>query len=421
MYSNEFNLATTLFFVGSIIGSIPSNLLITYVPPRYILPGCELLWGLITLFTYKVSSVKQLHILRFFLGLLEGTSFVGIQYVLGSWYKRTELGKRTAIFACSAYCGTAFGGYIFSSVYSARVGKPGMAAWRWAFIVDGIITVVIAVYGLIFFPDTPDKTTAFYLSTAERERCVERLVEDDREPTGSWSWAVCGKIFGSWQFYLLTVLWMFWQSTVGKVGNTVFQLYLKNDPIHTWSVYQINNIPTAINGFNIVMVMLVNIYADATGRRMLAAVFSLGVLLFGTICLVAWDIPLGLRVMAYLFAACDGPLSPLYMAWANILCGSDKQVRAMTIAMMNAFGNATTTIIQQFAYPVSSAPEYGVGFRTSLGLICGMFVWIFVVRFFELRAEKNKLKGVVLEGEKASSASETSKEPAVSICKVATG
>lgn len=148
------------------------------------------------------------------------------------------------------------------------------------------------------------------------------------------------------------------------------------------------------------MVMLVNIYADATGRRMVAAVFSLCVLLFGTICLVAWDIPLGLHILAYLFAACDGPLSPLYMAWANILCGRDKQVRAMTLAMMNAFGNATTTIIQQFAYPVTAAPKYNVGFKTSLGLICGMFVWVFVVRYFELRALKKAAGDVeVMEGE----------------------
>lgn len=144
------------------------------------------------------------------------------------------------------------------------------------------------------------------------------------------------------------------------------------------------------------MVMLVNIYADATGRRMDAAVFNLTIQLFGTACLVAWDIPLGLRVVAYLFAACDGPLSPLYMAWANILCGSDKQVRAMTIAMMNAFGNATTTIIQQFAYPVMDAPEYPVGFRTSLGLICGMVGWVFVVRYFELRSLRTR--DVAIEG-----------------------
>jgi ACS family pantothenate transporter-like MFS transporter len=183
---------------------------------------------------------------------------------------------------------------------------------------------------------------------------------------------------------------MFWQTTVGKVGNTAFQLFLKDDQDREWSLYDINNIPTAINGFNVVMVMLVNIWADATGRRLPAAMFILALQLFGTACLVAWKIPLGLHIVAYLLAACDGPLSPLYMAWANLLCGKDKQVRAMTLATMNAFGNATATIIQQFAYPVLDAPQYKVGFRTSLGLICGMAGWVFVVQYCEMREQRTK-------------------------------
>ena len=67
---------------------------------------------------------------------------------------------------------------------------------------------------------------------------------------------------------------------------------------------------------------------------------------------------------------------------------------------MNAFGNATTTIIQQFAYPVIDAPEYKVGFRTSLGLICGMVTWVFVVRYCEMRVQrfKGEAAGQVVEG-----------------------
>ena len=98
----------------------------------------------------------------------------------------------------------------------------------------------------------------------------------------------------------------FWNTTVGKVANTVMQLYLKNDTEHTWSIYQVNNVPTAINGFNIVMVLLLNIYIDTTGYRMRAVAVNLAILLFGTICLVVWNIPLGLRIVSYMFAGLDG-------------------------------------------------------------------------------------------------------------------
>lgn len=146
--------------------------------------------------------------IRFFVGFLEASTFVGVQYVLGSWYKKTELGKRTAIFACAAYVGTMISGYLQSAVLAGLDGKNGLAAWRWVFIIDGIITILVAMFGLFFFPDTPNSTSAFYLSEEERRRCVERMSEDGREETNDFHWGLFLRAVQSWQLYVLTVLWM---------------------------------------------------------------------------------------------------------------------------------------------------------------------------------------------------------------------
>lgn len=175
------------------------------------------------------------------------------------------------------------------------------------------------------------------------------------------------------------------------------QLYLKYDTQHKWSTYQVNNVPTAINGFNIVMVLLLNIYIDATGYRMRAVALNLAILLFGTICLVVWNVPLGLKIVSYMFAGLDGPLSPIYYAWANILTSGDTQVRALTLAIMNSFGAALTTVIQQFLYPVTDAPQFGKGFKASLGFLCGMCIWVVVVRVFEMRELRRAGEGEVTE------------------------
>jgi MFS transporter, ACS family, pantothenate transporter len=163
------------------------------------------------------------------------------------------------------------------------------------------------------------------------------------------------------------------------------QLYLKADTEHTWSIYQVNNIPTAINGWNIVLILVLNMFVDATGYRMLVVAFNLVLLIFGTICLVIWDIPLGLKIVSYLFAGTDGPLSPIYYSWANILTAGDRQVRGLTLAVMNAAGTALSTVIQQFLYPTTAAPQFSNGFRASLGFICGMCIWVVVVRVLEMR------------------------------------
>lgn len=69
---------------------------------------------------------------------------------------------------------------------------------------------------------------------------------------------------------------------------------------------------------------------------MRAVAVNLAILLFGTICLVIWNVPLGLKIASYMFAGLDGPLSPIYYAWANILTTGDAQVRALTLAVMNS-------------------------------------------------------------------------------------
>lgn len=204
---------------------------------------------------------------------------------------------------------------------------------------------------------------------------------------------------------MLTLDARFWNTTVGKVANTVMQLYLKNDAERHWTLYEVNNIPTAINGWNIVMVLLLSAYVDATGRRMVAVLINLGILLFGTACLVAWELPLGLRIVAYMFAGLDGPLSPIYYSWANILTAGDSQVRALTLAIMNSWGGAVTALVQQFLYPVTDAPEFSKGFKASLVFVCGMTVWVVLVRVLELRAEhrqtQQRLEGVEWAGDEA--------------------
>jgi ACS family pantothenate transporter-like MFS transporter len=57
---------------------------------------------------------------------------------------------------------------------------------------------------------------------------------------------------------------------------------------------------------------------------------------------------------------------------------------------MNSSGAALTTVIQQFLYPVTDAPKYKKGFGASLRFIIGMCAWVVVVRWFEIRALREK-------------------------------
>ena len=64
--------------------------------------------------------------------------------------------------------GSLFSGVMQGAIHSNMDGAHGIAGWRWLFIIDGCIAVGIAIYGFIFFPDTPKKTRAFYFNKEVR-------------------------------------------------------------------------------------------------------------------------------------------------------------------------------------------------------------------------------------------------------------
>ncbi|GAA5860879.1 hypothetical protein JCM8547_003877 [Rhodosporidiobolus lusitaniae] len=382
-FGNELTWFTTYFTIGTSLSIIPSNWIICYVPPHIWLPGCEFAWGILTLVMYKSNSAKMIYALRFLIGCLEGSTFVGMIYCFGSWYTKRELGKRLAIFATCAYLGSMFSGYMTSAIVATLDGRNGLEGWRWLFIIDAAITFVIAIWGFTTFPDTPMKTRAWWLSPEEKKFAVERLkVEGRGEEFDAGGLSVFKRLFTR-RFALLVFAWIGWSNTLGKYVGTVFSLYLKNNPSR-WSLYQINNIPTSSGGFNIAGMLLLGWLIDMTGRRYAVIVACLCTQILGTVLYLVYDIGVGGQIAALLLGALDGPTSPIIMTWANLILGGDVQRRALTIATMNATGSAVSSIVNNYGYKATDAPQMRKGIGISLGFVCFELVMVTILRYVEI-------------------------------------
>lgn len=55
----------------------------------------------------------------------------------------------------------------------------GYGAWRWIFILEGIITVFVAIVAFFLLPDWPHQ--AKFLSDDERNRLLQMLSRDTRD------------------------------------------------------------------------------------------------------------------------------------------------------------------------------------------------------------------------------------------------
>lgn len=126
--------------------------------------------------------------------------------MLGSWYTPKELGKRAMIFWLAGTIGQLFSGFLQSAAYTNLNGSGGYAGWRWLFIIDGIITIPLAISGYLFFPNLPQSgVKTWWISEAENELSIKRMQAVGRAGKQPWTKAKIRKILLSWHTYLLRV------------------------------------------------------------------------------------------------------------------------------------------------------------------------------------------------------------------------
>lgn len=112
----QYKICVTILYVPYILAEIPSNLILKFVGPRWLLPTILTLWGMITCLqgivhhilahlqpmltsTGLVTNFSGLLAVRFFLGMLEGPMLPGIVLYLSGFYTRSELGLRYTVTA----------------------------------------------------------------------------------------------------------------------------------------------------------------------------------------------------------------------------------------------------------------------------------------------------------------------------------
>lgn len=67
----------------------------------------------------------------------------------------------------------AFSGLISGSISQTLDGAAGMRGWKWLFIIEGLIGVVIGLMGFFLIPDYPHNTR--FIKDDERRVAIKRL------------------------------------------------------------------------------------------------------------------------------------------------------------------------------------------------------------------------------------------------------
>lgn len=335
---------------------IPSNLFLNKIgKPALYLPTVMIVWGIISAATAAAENYAGLVAIRFFLGFIEAAYFPGCLYFLSAWYTRKELGLRTAILYSGSLLSGAFSGLIAAGILSGLNGARGIAAWRWLFIIEGAVTVFVAICAYFILPNFPRTTS--WLSEQERQLAIWRLEEDIGEDDWVSSeqqsfWHGMKLAFADIKTWILMVMIFcivssasvtnFFPSVVKTLGYGNTESLLLTAPPYVLCV-----ITAFANAW----------HADRTGERF-------------------WHISLPLVVGAasFILAVATTSLAPRYvaimlmvpgiysgyvvaLAWISNSIPRPPAKRAAALATINALSNCSS-IYGSFLYPDTAAPRY---------------------------------------------------------------
>ncbi|GME34252.1 Major facilitator superfamily [Neofusicoccum parvum] len=394
LHDNQYQTALSILFVGYLLMQVPSNMLLNKLgKPSIYLPCCMIVWGIISTCTGAVQSFGGLVACRFFLGFVEAAYFPGCLYYLSAWYTREELVLRTAILYSGSLLSGAFSGLIAAGITKNMAGVRGLGAWRWLFIIEGAITIVIAMAAFFIMPNFP-RTTG-WLSEQEKQLAIWRLEEDigeddwvnSEEQTFFHGAKLAVKDPKAW--LLLATIYGFTSS--GTV-TTLFPSVVKGLGYGDVATLLLT-VPPYIIG---VIAILTNAWhADRTRERYLHVA-----------------LPPILAVVAFVIAACTVKFGPRYfamclmiganysgyvvaLAWISNTLPRPPAKRAAALAGINALSNVCQ-IYAPYMYQDSYAPRYVIPMIVNAITSLWAIVFATILRLVLVRLNRKIEAGITL-------------------------
>ena len=172
----QFGFATTLFYIGYIACSIPSNIILARLGARRWIGSIMIAWGLASTATMFASSPASLYLLRFLVGVTEAGFLPGMLLYLTYWFPGAYRARANALFMIAMPVTAAIGSAL-SGLILGLDGHWGLSGWQWLFLLEGMPSVLLglAVYG--YLDDAPGK--ANWLSRLEQQ-ALARMLEAEK-------------------------------------------------------------------------------------------------------------------------------------------------------------------------------------------------------------------------------------------------
>jgi MFS family permease len=280
------------------------------------------------------------------------------------WYKRSEAQRRYSFFFSSTTLAGAFGGLLASAI-GKMSGLRGYNGWRWIFILEGVLTCLVAIIFFFVLPSFPED--AKWLTEEERTYVKARLQVDQGRSAAERKITIrdVGRVFRD--FKVILGGFMYFGMIVPAYGYaffapTILQTY-GYSPVQT----QLHSVPPWACAF--AFAMIIATCSDFAKHRFLFTIIPICVAIAGFAILITVHDNKHLEYGA-LFLVAMGAYSamPVIVCWFNMNLGGHHR-RAVGTAWQVGFGNIGG-IIATYAFISTDAPYYKKGYSICLAFLC---------------------------------------------------
>ncbi|RSL93965.1 hypothetical protein CEP52_012927 [Fusarium oligoseptatum] len=361
---SQYNTAVSILFVGYTLGQIPSNMIITRVRPSWYMGGFMMAWAVVSALTAVAHNYTGALLTRFFLGIVEAPYYPGLVFL----YSGNVLAS-------------AFAGLIAAGVFEGMDGLAGIKGWRWLFILQGAVTVLVAIVACFTLPDEP--LTTRWLTPEQRQLAHDRVQRD----------TVGGKGNGNP-----------WSGLREAIADPKVWVFVVLQHLHLATNGFKNFFPTIVNtlGFNRTITLVLTcppfliagaisiLWAKSSGHFNESTwhiTISKIVATFGFV-LACSTMNVGARYFAMcVFTIGTYGVNSILLAWVGNTCGQTKEKKASALALANV--SATLSLIwTPYLWPSSDAPRYVIPLSSSAAFAVACIAGVWLMRVMLVRQNR---------------------------------
>ncbi|KAL3481043.1 major facilitator superfamily domain-containing protein [Aspergillus californicus] len=405
LYGNELNYFTTYFNIGYMIMLFPSCILVSYIGPSVWLPACEVLWGIFTCCLSTATSAEQVYGLRFLVGFFEGVTWPGYYTIISQWYLPHEIALRMSIYNIAQPVGAMISGAMQGALSTNLDGSAGRAGWRWAFLINGVCTIFVALLSFFVlpgYPERPNPLSKFYLKSRHIDIALARAKRVGRKPQTGITPKSFLRTFKIWFYWAIVLSWPIGSNTT---PTSYFNLWLKSltnaDGTAKYSVAMLNYLPIIGQAIQLVAEILFSGLSDRFGRFPFLLLHS-AINIASLAILIVRPENQQVHMAGYYLNYIGAVSLMLLCSWASTHLQGEPEARTIFFASGTIISYALNAFVPIAAFPASEAPNWAIGAKLYMGFaVTALFAFVGIwigFRWEGKREEKERERERMGEG-----------------------